>query len=444
MNRHLLCISYRFPPETYPLTSRVKNMLEHLEASWDITAITAAKHPTLGKNVTIRRVPPRTPEGLFRFLKRIKMGKLIDLFVWPDAFIFWILPALFEARRQIRARRPDLILVFMMPYSTGLLGLLLKRLTGIPLVFNLNDSITCTDMNPSHPTRLHYRMAHWLEDRYVRRADALIYVSKRNIDRIAARQPEKYRGKLHLIRRGARPHDHAEMAPPADGIFRIVYTGGMSGWYHFLDERGTPSFGKRLFHAWNRLGRHRLVTLDHRSHSPVYIGQAIKAVVEKHPEWAGRIEMSVYGNQYPQELVDRVLKMHGIEGFVRVYPPVPHAEVKDKVRQADLLFMALPERTDGSPGGRISAKTYEYLMTDRPILAAVPAGENQEFLVDKPGVHMVSPRDSAAMADAIERLAAASFEGRDLRVDRSCVQATMTNRSRAEAFAGVLDEVVGA
>ena len=444
MNRHLLCISYRFPPETYPLTSRVKNMLEHLEASWDITAITAAKDPAVGKNIAIHRVPPATPDRAFRWLKRLRLGKLIDLFVWPDAFIFWILPALFEARRQIRKRRPDAILVFMMPYSTGILGLMLKRLTGLPLVFNLNDSITCSDMNPSHPTRLHFALANWLENRFVRQADALIFVSKRNVERIAARQPENHRAKLNLIRRGARPLNRADMAPPRDGIFRIVYTGGMSGWYPFLDDRVKPSLGKRLYHGWMKLGRYRLVSLDHRSHSPVYIGLAIRAVIERHPEWAGRIEISVYGNQYPASLVDRVLRMHGIEGFVHVYPPVPHAEVKDKVRQADLLFMALPERTDGSPGGRISAKTYEYLMTDRPILAAVPAGENQEFLIDKPGVHLVGPRDSVAMAAVIERLAGVAFDGGDLSIDRTAFQVGMTNQARAKAFSEVLDQVLRA
>jgi glycosyltransferase involved in cell wall biosynthesis len=442
MNKHLLVISYRFPPETYPLTSRVKNMLEHLEASWDITAITAAKDAKVGQNVRIVRVPPRTPERLLRTLKRFRLGKFVDWLVWPDPYVFWVPAALSEARRLIRERRPDALLVFMMPYSTGLAGLRLKRETGIPLMLNLNDSITCSDMNPSHPSWLHYRLAHRLEDRYVRQADALVYVSGRNVERVAARQPEAHRRKLHLIRRGAKPMDPADPSSHIDGIFRIVYTGGMGGWYPFLDDRAKPSLGKRLFHAWTRFGRYRLVKLDHRSHSPVYIGQAMRDVMERHPEWAGRIEMNVFGNQYPESVVQNVLRMHGIADFVRVYPPVPHAEVRDKVRQADLLFMALPERTDGSPGGRISAKTYEYLMTDRPILAAVPNGENREFLVGKPGVYLVEPRDCAAMADVVERLAADVFGGHPQRIDRTELQAGLTNRSRALAFAEVLESVV--
>ena len=83
---------------------------------------------------------------------------------------------------------------------------------------------------------------------------------------------------------------------------------------------------------------------------------------------------------------------------VDVFGPVAHAQIADIIARADLLFITLPKRLDGSPGGRISAKTYEYLATDRPILAAVPRGENWDYLADKPGVWLVAPDDREAHA----------------------------------------------
>jgi glycosyltransferase involved in cell wall biosynthesis len=81
------------------------------------------------------------------------------------------------------------------------------------------------------------------------------------------------------------------------------------------------------------------------------------------------------------------------------------------VNEADVLFLALPGRLDRSPGSRISAKTYEYLATDRPILAAVPRGENWDFLEPHPGVWCVEPNDVAAMVEALREIGAAIKNG---------------------------------
>jgi hypothetical protein len=137
-----------------------------------------------------------------------------------------------------------------------------------------------------------------------------------------------------------------------------------------------------------------------------------------------------------------VLKQFDLNAIVRVHPPAAHDEVRRHTLEADLLFMALPERIVGSPGGRISAKTYEYLMTDRHILAAVPDGENQEFLEDKPGVHLVGTRDVDAMAAVIEGLATEKRAGSPLLVDRAELQQTLTNTARALEFERVLESAL--
>ena len=441
MRRKLLCISFRFPPETYPLASRITYMLEKLEESWDIEAITAAENATASSSVNIHHVRTRTPSRLIRWLRKVRMSKLVNLFFWPDQFVFWVLPAYRKALQLIKKERPDLILVFMMPYSTGLVGLLLKRKTGIPVVFNLNDSPTCTDMNPSFPSRIHFNLAHWLENRFARKSEAIIYVSGRNLERVRMRQKEEDRSKFHLIRRGARVL-HKNGTRPAEDAFNIIYTGGMSGWYPFLERGKKKSLLKKLMLTWDRLGQYELVKLDHRSHSPVFIGKAIHKVQEKHPEWKGRIRVLIYGNRYPDYVVAQVLKKFNLEDIVEVHPPVIHEEVRKYTLGADLLFMALPERKDKTPGGRISAKTYEYLMSDRPILAAIPEGENREFLFDKEGVLIVDPKDVSAMVDVIEELMSCKIAGKDLSVDRSNLQQELSNVARANHFSKVLDEVL--
>jgi hypothetical protein len=81
-------------------------------------------------------------------------------------------------------------------------------------------------------------------------------------------------------------------------------------------------------------------------------------------------------------------------------------------------------------------------MTDRPILGALPPGENTEYLSDKPGTYLTAPDDVDGMADVIETLAGRTFSGEDLRVDRSALRSSLLSTTRARAFERVLRSVV--
>jgi glycosyltransferase involved in cell wall biosynthesis len=442
MPKRILGISYRFPPETYPLAIRVKYFLNHLRQNgWTIDAITAAPEATSKEQLTVHHVPSYTPDQFFAWLKKFRLTKFLNWLVWPDPFVFWVLPAYWQARRLLEQYEYDAIVVFMMPYSPGLAGVLLKRQTGLPLILNLNDSLTCSDMNPSFPSRLHYALAQKLEDLYVQTADAVVYVSRRNMERVRERQPTGHQDKFHLIRRGAQPPPSPEREP--DGTFHIVYTGGTSGWYQFLEDAHPPSLPKRIYRGWQQLGRHALVSMDHRTHSPIFVGQAVKRLLDARPSWRGRIHVDVYGSKYPDEVVQAVLDRFRLHDIVHLHGRVPHDEALQRMAAADLLFMALPNRTDGSPGGRISAKTYEYLMTDRPILAALPPGENRDYLEDKPGVFLTPPDSIDQMADVIAHQVAAAFDGQPTRIDRTALHDRLTSTSRAQAFEAILNRHAG-
>lgn len=443
MSNRLLCISYRFPPETYALAIRVKYFLNHLcEKGWDVDAVTAAPEATSRENLTVHHVPSWTPGQLFQSIRDLRLGKFLNLLIWPDPYVFWVLPAYLKARRLLQRNQYDGIVVFMMPYSTGIVGLLLRRQTGLPLILNLNDSPTCSDMNHEYPSPLHYKGARKLEDWYAQSANAVIYVSKRNLDRVRARQPQEHRDTFHLIRRGAQPPPPPRTAPRDREDIRISYTGGTSGWFKFLGDGRSPSLPKRLYRAWEEMGTYSHADLDFRTHGPIYVGRAAKQVIDQCPEWEGRIQVDVYGKQYPKWATDAVLDTFGLQDIVHLHGPVPHQEALRRMVESDLLFMALPDRVDGSPGGRISAKTYEYLMTDRPILAALPPGENREYLRDKPGVHLTAPDDVDGMANVISDLAAAKRDGSPVTVDRSEVRPSLSSTARARAFERVVSKTL--
>ena len=434
----LLCISQSFSPETTPTAIRASKLLARLSERWDITVLTEAPRADADDGrLQVEVVRSRRPQRLLRTLRRLHLDKLIELGVWPDESIFWVLPAVLAGRRLIKAAAPKAIVVFMMPYSAGLAGVVLAKLSRLPLILNLDDSPTCTDMHPHFPTRLHYRLAKGLEDFYARSADEIVYVSKTNLEAVRSRQPAGRREKFKLVRYGA---DEADFAIPADRgpDFEIAYVGAMSGWWALIGDATPTGTLRRLYAAWTRLGRYERTALDDRTSSPAILGGAVLDSLAKHPAWAGRVSLGVYGNPYPPSVVDRALASAGVESVVRVHGPFPHDQVAGIIGRADLLFLTLPARVDGSRGGRISAKTYEYLMTDRPILAAVPRGENWDYLEGLPGVWVVDPNDREGMEEVVSELVAAKFSGAASDFDRRELREQISYQGRASEFEAVI------
>lgn len=440
--RKLLLISYRFPPETYPLAISLDGVVRHLSKSWEVDVVTAAEGTPPMPNLRVHRVPPRSNQYLHRLLGRVRLDKLAHLLTWPDPFRPWVAPALEKATELVSERQHDAALVFMMPFSTGFVGTALKARTGIPLVMNLDDSPTCSDMHPTYPSRLHYIRSQRMENAFIQGSDRVVYVSETNRNRIAASLDAVMRDRVKVVRCSAEPPDLNEAARQeasrrrSDGTFRIVYTGAMTGWYD-LDPR-PASLAKRVFQVWERLGQYKHASLDRRTHSPVFVGKAVKQIFEAHPEWVGRIQIDVYGNTYPEAITRRVLDEYGVTDIVNLHGRIPPDEVPHRTAEASLLFLALPDRPDGTPGGRISLKTYEYVMTNRPILAAVPPGENRAFLQSVDGVFLTEPTGVSEMAASIESLAARQFAGKPTSINRPQMRAAFDSSARADALSSIL------
>lgn len=331
----------------------------------------------------------------------------------------------------------------MMPYSLGIIGIILKWITGLPLVLNFDDSPTCDDMHPIFYSWVHYRLTLAMENFYIRQADAVIYVSQRNLNRVRDRQPQQHQSKFYLVRYGADPADFTDVPIRSDDNFTITYTGAMAGWFEFYRTPEEQTFLRKLYQVWIKLGRYETAKLDYRSASPMFVGKAVQEILAENPKWQGKINVNIYGNLFPEYVVKRALQNENLTDIVSVFSPVPLSKSIELACQSDLLFMTLPARPFRSlPGGRISAKTYEYLMTARPILAAVSKGENSDYMEDKPGVWLVEPTDIYAMKKVIIQLASTKFSGKRLNFDRRSIHVEYSYENIAKQFNEVLKYVL--
>jgi glycosyltransferase involved in cell wall biosynthesis len=129
---------------------------------------------------------------------------------------------------------------------------------------------------------------------------------------------------------------------------------------------------------------------------------------------------------------DRAAIPDGVPVVLHGY--LPHAASVDLVRSADLLFLPMHDLEPGRRATIVPGKTYEYLASGRPILAAVPDGDARDLLAQADGVELTRPADAAAMAASIARVA--SQGARDY--DRRTTMAPYERRELARRLADVL------
>jgi hypothetical protein len=84
-----------------------------------------------------------------------------------------------------------------------------------------------------------------------------------------------------------------------------------------------------------------------------------------------------------------------------------HRQTIELITSADLLFLPMHDVPRGRRVAIVPCKTYEYLGSRRPILAAVPEGDARDFLAAYGPAHICRPSDVAGikegMVEALER-----------------------------------------
>jgi glycosyltransferase involved in cell wall biosynthesis len=207
------------------------------------------------------------------------------------------------------------------------------------------------------------------------------------------RFPELAAKPVVTITNGFDPADFAAPPPATDGdAFRIVH----AGWAH-------TAAGRR--HRRLRLARRLLggatPGLDILARSETYLLAAIERLLAERPELRARLELHLAGvASGPGARRSPYLHAHGY---------LAHAETIALLRSADLLFLPMHDLPPGRRARIVPGKTYEYLASGRPILAAVPDGDARDLLARAGSALLCRPADVGAMT----RLIAAQVDRRD-------------------------------
>jgi glycosyltransferase involved in cell wall biosynthesis len=343
MPKRVLMLCYFFPPvdaigalRSVAFTSNLK------EFGWEpvVLSVTRCKDQwvTIGnsrppEDVAVFRVPELGLglycdylQGSFCRMARIfghepRRNWVRDIFCFPDAQVTWI-PAV---KGISLARASDVIYVSCSPFSAALNGVLIKSVTGRPLVLDFRDS---WNVGPAVSGSRHRRaMLRILERFTLHRAD-LIILNTPGAERIYRSAFPDLAEKFLCIPNGYDSINEAP-SPPPESPFRIVHTGNF-----YLGR--TPDL---LLKALHELGRDDIEF--------VQVGNMHDGITR----YRGRVKVTCTG-VLPREEAIRWMQNASLL-FLKQGPEFPHA---------------------------IAAKTYEYLAAGRPILVDAPPGDNAELI----------------------------------------------------------------
>lgn len=403
-----LVVAYHFPPEGSIGTHRTLRLVRHLsEQGWDVTVLTGtAGTYTAGctidpqllsrvpVNVRVVRAPAlrpvdrltsllsagpgtpravaaaatvpdgpveRVPQQVSR-LRRIKQ-KIDALLNIPDQHLGWLLPAVSAGLFATAGHRPDVLYSTAPPWSGQLVARALAARLGCPWVADFRDPWARAPWREGRLT-VARRAADLFERLVVRRADAVVFTTRTNLDEFGAFYGATDR--FHTVRNGCDPDEFDGVTPMVrDTRFTLLHAGSLYG-----GRKPTA-----LFAALAAL-RDRGV-IDAQSFCFRQIGRVA----------LGGFDMAAER--------DRL----GLAGMVELANSQPRRDILREMLGASCLLLLQPGTTVSIPG-----KLFEYMAAGRPILAIAEAGETAD-LVRASGCGLaVLPDDQPGIERALESL----------------------------------------
>jgi hypothetical protein len=368
---NVLLITFSFPPAGGVGVLRALSLAKYLpENDIRLDVLTAQNAPAVGKDLSLLRQVPASvtvhkawtldlPFAMRKALKKAVTGKsakpasagaadttksarsnflkrtVADMLL-PDPQVGWLPFAFPAARRIIRNRKIDLVLITVPPFSTALLVSKLRKVfPALPIVLDFRDewlttTINLVSFNKNQKAR---QVAQRAEAQAVRDATAVVAVTEAARREIRSRYPAEAEEKFlcvpngyDLAPRSAETGNIASPASPTDTNEKIVltYIGSVYG------------------------------STDPTTFIDAVLGLPQPIRARLHVRFIGHIETPAY-REALMSLGDTI----ELCGFV------PQAEALQAIQHTTYLLLITHDRIN------VAAKLYDYLGGGKPILAAV-------------------------------------------------------------------------
>ena len=358
--KKVLIITYYWPPAGGPGVQRWLKFVKYLP-DFDIDPIVyIPENPTyplldeklvadVPKNVTILKnkiIEPYAWASVFskKNTKKISSGiipnqrkqSLIQkMMLWvrgnlfiPDARVLWVKPSVKYLSKYIEENGVDTVITTGPPHSLHLIGLQLKEKRNIKWIADFRDPWTTIGYHKALKLTKSSAQKHKdLESKVMNTADLLLVTSpttKKEFETITSKP-------IHVITNG---YDVENVGRPAlDEKFTLAHIGS------FLSER-----------------------------NPRILWKALRELIKENPEFKKHFELKLIGAT-SQEVLDAIEEFK-LSAFVNNLGYVSHQEAVEQQRKSQVLLLIEIDSEDTK--SIIPGKLFEYMVSERPILAIGP------------------------------------------------------------------------
>ena len=293
------------------------------------------------------------------------------LFIRIETHWSWAIMAYFRGARLIQTHKPALIYSTGGAYSAHLAGYWLARKFCLPWIAEVHDPMIFPGITKN---KMRLRFSAWLEGIICKYADVVWWFTEEALARARARHPEL----------GERGHC-------------------------IIPGANAPEFSRTPYQRGNHLVIGHFGSLAETRNLEIFL-LGLRRALEKNPQWAEHIRLHLYGGgidavsahalrNFPHPLI--------IEQFGRLETDPKTGEsgrsrVIKRMNAADSLLLL--HGTVPFCEEYIPSKMYEYLWTQRPILALVWHNPQMEHMLRVLGHRAVKADDAEAIASALAEL----------------------------------------
>jgi glycosyltransferase involved in cell wall biosynthesis len=297
-------------------------------------------------------------------------------FVPPDPFLFSHLFSMYlTGKKIVRKKKVDAIYTMSQPENLHLVGLMLKRKTGLPWIAEFQDPLA----EPAFPLEgilsffIHLRSA-LIERMIVKFSDRVVYYKGNPMpdDYFYQTYPSVQKSRFFQMPYGNElmgydPEEFEKVKKRNFDRFTITYAGS------FYGENLSPKRFLTGLHLF--INRHKLTAQDLRV---MFLG-----------DWTREYEL--------------IVKELGLDSIVRSYGWITREETLKILKGSDLLLLIIPTFDQWKYG--TTSKFWNYIGAKTPILALVRSDFELAKIIRSQKLGLIAnPNDAEEIADALERI----------------------------------------
>jgi glycosyltransferase involved in cell wall biosynthesis len=292
----------------------------------------------------------------------LKRNYFYDIFCIPDIFFGWIPLATIKGFRLIKQYNIDIVYVSCRPFSSAIIGVLLKAVSKKPLVLDFRDPYAL-DV-PSYVVRPKFRrlMDRKIESYFLKQANALIVTSEELRGGYVQRYPE-LKDRIFALHNGFDPELLIQKNLEKYPKFTIVYAGNF-----YLGVQVLEIFTHSFFEGVSKLKKYGNLN-------------------------ASNFQFLYYSNG--MAAIQQIAMDYGIQDLVTARSRVTHKKMLSVLSKSHLQLIRVIKPM-------ISTKLFEGLALNIPLLATIPCGEVEEIINKySPSSYVINKNSPGEVADAI-------------------------------------------